>query len=64
MAKFSSLPRPWPPFALQLTYVHLAMQWRCAKAINHLGACSGVACQGQSIHSAAKHQAEHDVAVA
>ena len=59
-----SLPWTWPPLTLQFTHVHLALEWGSVEAVNHLGASSGVACQGQGVYSAAKHQSEHDAAVA
>jgi hypothetical protein len=62
--KCGLLPGSWSPLALQFTNVHLALQRRSIEAVNHLGTGPSIASQGQGVHSAAKHQSEHDAAVA
>jgi len=59
-----SLPWPGSAFALQLTHIHLTLQGCGVKAINHFRTGSCVPCQGQGVYGSAKHQAEHDAAVA
>ena len=59
-----SLPRSGSALALQLTHVHLTLQGSGVEAVNHLRTGSRIPCQGQGVHRSAKHQAEHDAAVA
>ena len=58
------LPRTRSALALQLTHVHLALQWSSVETINHLRTGSCVSRQRQRVHRSAEHQTEHDAAVA
>ena len=49
--------------ALQHGHIHLALQRCCVKAVDHLGAGSGIAGQCQGVYTPAKQQPVHDAAV-